>query len=258
MKQVFISYQHEDGDFADILISKVKEAGFITWIDADQLRAGTDWREGIDHAIKDACALIVIMSPAAKASEYVTYEWSFAWGVGIKVIPVVFRHTPLHPRLETLQYLDFTIRTARPWDRLLETVKEAVDMPNPPRITFEQWIQSGDKFFELEMYDKSREAYEEAIQLEPNNAPAYKKKGDALNKLKKYREALISYEKAVQLQPGFIDARLGQFESLNMLKLYREALAICEEVLNLDENNADAYYYKGSTLYDLQLYEEAL
>lgn len=74
MKHVFISYQHEDGDFADVLISKVKEAGFITWIDTDQLRAGTKWREEIDQAIKFACALIVIMSPAAKASEYVTYE----------------------------------------------------------------------------------------------------------------------------------------------------------------------------------------
>ena len=84
MKQVFISYQHDDGDFADVLIQKVKEAGFPTWIDNDQLQAGTDWREGIDHAIKASCALIVIMSPAAKASEYVTYEWAFAWGQASK------------------------------------------------------------------------------------------------------------------------------------------------------------------------------
>ena len=27
MKHVFISYQHEDGDFADVLIQKVKDAG---------------------------------------------------------------------------------------------------------------------------------------------------------------------------------------------------------------------------------------
>ena len=42
----------------------------------------------IDLSIKNAFALIVIMTPEAKASEYVTYEWAFAWGVVVKVIPV--------------------------------------------------------------------------------------------------------------------------------------------------------------------------
>ncbi len=87
MKHIFISYKHEDGDFAENLVYKIKEAGFQTWVDND-LNAGDDWRTKIDQAIKDACALIVIMSPEARASEYVTYEWAFAWGAGVKVIPV--------------------------------------------------------------------------------------------------------------------------------------------------------------------------
>jgi isopentenyl diphosphate isomerase/L-lactate dehydrogenase-like FMN-dependent dehydrogenase len=131
MKQVFISYQHDDGDFADALIQRVQEAGFPTWIDNDQLQAGTDWREGIDHAIKASCALIVIMSPAAKASEYVTYEWAFAWGAGIKVIPILYKPTPLHPRLETLHYLDFVKHSSRPWNKLIALIKE-IAQESPP------------------------------------------------------------------------------------------------------------------------------
>jgi hypothetical protein len=115
-KHVFISYKHEDGDFAQLLIYKIKEAGFETWVDSDRLHAGEDWRVGIDAAIKDAVALVVIMTPEAKTSEYVTYEWAFAWGAGVKVIPVLYKETTLHPRLETLQYLNFTSRTARPWE----------------------------------------------------------------------------------------------------------------------------------------------
>ena len=65
------------------------------------------------------------MTPAAKASEYVTYEWAFAWGAGIKVIPILLKETELHPRLETLQNLDFTNRNARPWDALIELLHEA-------------------------------------------------------------------------------------------------------------------------------------
>ena len=260
MKQVFISYQHDDGDFADVLIQKVQEAGFSTWIDNDQLKAGTDWREGIDHAIKEACALIVIMSPAAKASEYVTYEWAFAWGAGIKVIPVVYKQTPLHPRLETLHYLNFISRTARPWEKLIDSLKEAAQLsaitlqaqttlsPNISQKTPEQWLEIGDILYEIEEYDKALEAYEKVLQQDPNNAHILKKKGDALTKLKQYLDALISYKRSVRLQSDFIEAYTAQSEPLRGLERFGDALAICEQALRLDSNNADAYNNKGKIL----------
>ena len=71
----------------------------------------------------------MIMTPEAKASEYVTYEWAFAWGLGIKVIPIMLRSTELHPRLEASQYLDFTNAKIRPWDRLIEEVRAASNAP---------------------------------------------------------------------------------------------------------------------------------
>jgi HEAT repeat protein len=121
---VFISYSHANGDFAEILRTRLEGSGFNVWTDEDRLVAGEDWRNGIDKAVRSACALIVVMTPSAKASEYVTYEWAFASGVGVKVIPILLEPTPLHPRLEVLQYLDFSIRSARPWDKLLALLKE--------------------------------------------------------------------------------------------------------------------------------------
>jgi hypothetical protein len=127
MSHIFISYKHTiDGDFAEVLIRKIIDAGFRTWAFSNELQAGEDWRIEIDEAIKDSLALIVIMSPEAKTSEYVTYEWSFALGAGVKVIPVMYSQTALHPRLESLQYLDFTSRTLRPWDTLINSVKRAI------------------------------------------------------------------------------------------------------------------------------------
>lgn len=128
-KHLFVSYHHADSDFAENLIHRVEKTGFKTWMDSDRLRAGEDWRAEIDRAIKNAFALIVIMTPEAKASEYVTYEWSFAWGANVKVIPVILKPTPLHPRLETLQYLDFTDFKARPWEKLMEVLQHAASIP---------------------------------------------------------------------------------------------------------------------------------
>lgn len=129
MAHVFISYQHDDVDFAENLKHRVEKAGFEVWMDSDRLSAGEDWREGIDQGIKTASALLVVMTPGAKASEYVTYEWAFAWGAGVPVIPIMLKPTPLHPRLEALQYLDFTNR-ARPWDRLLARLETISKQPN--------------------------------------------------------------------------------------------------------------------------------
>ena len=127
MNHIFISHCHEDSDFAEILESKLKEANFAVWRDT-RIGGGKDWRKEIDQAINEALALIVTMTTEAKASQYVTYEWAFAWGAGVKVIPILLKKTELHPRLESLQYLDFTNRNARPWDTLIELLGKEKEM----------------------------------------------------------------------------------------------------------------------------------
>jgi hypothetical protein len=121
----FISHCRTDGDFAELLKFRLVREGYEAWIDIDRLSPGIDWRQGIDEGIRNAAALIAIMSPEARQSEYVTYEWAFGWGSKTKIIPVMLRETPLHPRLATLQYLDFSNRMARPWPRLIAALAEA-------------------------------------------------------------------------------------------------------------------------------------
>ncbi|MBZ0289589.1 MAG: HEAT repeat domain-containing protein, partial [Anaerolineae bacterium] len=123
-KHVFLSYKHQDSTFANDLIRRVQAAGFTLWVDADQLRAGENWRETINLAIKDSFALVVIITPESKTSEYVTYEWAFAQGAGVKIVPVLLRPTKLHPQLEVLQYLDFSDPYVQPWERLIARLKE--------------------------------------------------------------------------------------------------------------------------------------
>ena len=122
---IFISYSREDSDFAEDLKEKLEAADFEVWTDKSRLIPGEDWRESIDQAIRDALALIVVMTPTAEASKYVTYEWAFAWGIGVKIIPILFEpNTPLHPRLGTLEYLNFTHRTKYPWDDLINPIRK--------------------------------------------------------------------------------------------------------------------------------------
>ena len=120
----FISHAREDGDFAENLKGRLKEAGLDGWIDIDLLEAGAEWRKEIDEAILYSRALILVLSPDSKSSEYVTYEWAFALGSGLRIVPLMLRDTSIHPRLEVFQYLDFTNRRARPWIRLFALLKD--------------------------------------------------------------------------------------------------------------------------------------
>ena len=122
--QIFISHSHHDADFAELLQLHLEKNEIICWRDDMRLKIGQDWREEIDSGISQSKAMIVIMSPEARKSEYVTYEWAYAWGKEIKVLPIMLTQTALHPRLESLQYLDFTNRITRPYDELIERIKE--------------------------------------------------------------------------------------------------------------------------------------
>jgi hypothetical protein len=125
MAEIFISYAHDDIDFVNKLTDQLHRNGFSYWLDSEKLRAGRDWRTQIDNGIRSSFVVILIMSPEAKVSEYVTYEWAFAVGNEIPVIPLLIKAVQLHPRLEVLQYLDF-IRL-EVWDHLFKQIREYQD-----------------------------------------------------------------------------------------------------------------------------------
>lgn len=123
MKHVFVSYAREDKDFAQQLTKQLRESGRIPWQDLRNLRGGDNWQAMIDDALRNAEALVVVMSPQATRSQYVTYEWAFALGAGVRVIPVVVKkRTPLHPRLSSIHYIDFTTRRGAPWVNLRKSL----------------------------------------------------------------------------------------------------------------------------------------
>ena len=124
-KHIFVSYAHQDKDFARQLSSRLKESGRTPWQDL-RIKGGAMWQDAIDNALRNAEALVVVMSPHAARSQYVTYEWAFAVGAKILVIPVLKESAKLHPRLNAIQAIDFTTRRGTPWVNLRNS------LPAPP------------------------------------------------------------------------------------------------------------------------------
>jgi hypothetical protein len=124
MPRVFLSYSKKDHFFAELADIKLSESGIELWRDQGLIRAGADWRQGIEKSISDSLAVLVALSENSAESSYVTFEWAYALGKGKPVIPVKLNECLIHPKLETIQHLDFSVPGALPWASLIERVRE--------------------------------------------------------------------------------------------------------------------------------------
>jgi hypothetical protein len=124
MSNVFLSYSTRDHHFAELAGIKLDEAGINLWRDQGQLQAGSDWRGGIERGISDSIAVIVALSGHSAESSYVTFEWAYGLGKGKTVVPLKLEPCKIHPRLEPIQYLDFSVPGSLPWNLLIERIRE--------------------------------------------------------------------------------------------------------------------------------------
>jgi hypothetical protein len=129
MSYIFVSYSHNDWREADQIIDVIRENfdEYRVWIDNDNLLPGENWKEAIDNAIRQSFALVLIMSSQSEKSKYVIYEWAFASGFDIEVIPVLIESDlELHPKLKDKQHIDFSERDTS-WDEKLIAILKKWD-----------------------------------------------------------------------------------------------------------------------------------
>src|ERR1051326_4839403 len=120
----------------------------------------------------------------------------------------------------------------------------------------EDALQRGQDYLEAEYYEQALAAYEQALKLQPESAPAYVGKGQALDELYQPEASLAAYEQAVRLDPKNVDAWLGLSHLFWVYgahiassdeAAYEKALEASDHAIQLDPQNADAYIDRKST-----------
>lgn len=92
MSHIFISYNRKDKARLDTLLEWLKTHSFSDheiWYD-HQIEGGNNWREEIATALNESFVVVVIVSNNSVQSTYCTYEWAYAMGQGIPILPLVF------------------------------------------------------------------------------------------------------------------------------------------------------------------------
>lgn len=134
MAHVFISYKSEDKAFSSELRQRLADSLLDPWMD-ENIPPSRKWQDELDQRLRDAYALVLVITPEAMKSEYVAYEWIFALGRGIEVIPIYLRTIDKFPyRLGDIHYIDF--RQEYSWARLVARIQEIkVQSETPSQIS---------------------------------------------------------------------------------------------------------------------------
>ena len=109
---VFISYSHQDSDFATELAAQLVKHKAKVWIDQWELHVGDSLIDRIQEAIQGASALIVILSQASINSEWCKKELSSGLlreleEKRVVVLPALIKNCEVPLFLRGKMYADF-------------------------------------------------------------------------------------------------------------------------------------------------------
>ena len=125
--KVFLSYAERDEKIARVIRTELEKGGFQVWDPVTKLAPGDNWALELGKALKDAQAMVVLLSPAALASNNVRREIEYALGeVRLKgrLVPVVIRPVKEIPWiLETLNVVRIDSDPERGSRRLAQELK---------------------------------------------------------------------------------------------------------------------------------------
>ena len=127
MARAFISYSRKDFAIAELLRLKLQAENIKTFVDTENIEAGSEWRDSIDNEIESSDVLIVSVTKQSLKSDYVQYEWAFAVGRHTKVLPLVFGSVELPGPLSRYQSIDCTNLQAVDWTEVAEIVRSSAE-----------------------------------------------------------------------------------------------------------------------------------
>ena len=106
---IFLSYSRDDDDIMQRVRTSLQRVGLKVWA-GEHLEPGTaGWKKELPQALRDAGAVIVLMSPRANQTEWVAREIHIAKSIKANIIPLLVDgevHQALLPLLADMEYID--------------------------------------------------------------------------------------------------------------------------------------------------------
>ena len=122
----------------------------------------------------------------------------------------------------------------------------------------EAYFGRGTAYGYLGQNERAIQDFDKAIELNTNFDVAYYNRGLAYDYLKQYKRAIADYDKAIGLNPNYAEAYNNRGLAYDYLKQYKRAIADFDKAIALKPNFALAYYIRGNAYTNLRQYERAI
>ena len=120
------------------------------------------------------------------------------------------------------------------------------------------WINKGEALEDLDKYDESIEAYNEAIDVFPNYTRAWSDKARVLSLQGKYDESRKAIDRVIEYSPQIVNTFNKEGLILYRYGRYDKAIKTFDDSIRINPLNATIWNYKGETLYCLVKYNESI
>jgi hypothetical protein len=143
MKDVFISYAHEDGDWVGQLARQLEAEGLNAFLDKWDIGPGDTLVHELDEAVRTSMNAIQILSPVSVTKPWVRQEYAALLSAsverGMRFIPVLYaapgpqQHIEVPPFAATRMWMDFWGVTGEAHDRKVTELARAIRGEKPER-----------------------------------------------------------------------------------------------------------------------------
>lgn len=139
--------------------------------------------------------------------------------------------------------------------RSIANIAEGIDNARAAQ----SWFSIGYLFNSKEEpdFNAAIDAYDKALQLDPNFAKAYNNRGVSKAEIGRFNDAITDYTKALQLDPYYANAYNNRGVSKVEVGRFNDAIADHTEALQIDPDYAEGYYNRGLTERKLNRIDEA-
>lgn len=157
--QVFISHAHEDDAFAHRLADDLRAEGWSIWIAPDSIQPGETWVEAINRGLDESSFFLLVLTPAAASSPWVTTETNVAISLEhqrkMRFLPLDVAPTQPPPLWTAYQNVPFREGYRRGLDHLLDRLNG-----RPPRRPGHhgksEEVTAARSFSDRRLHDRSR------------------------------------------------------------------------------------------------------
>jgi hypothetical protein len=130
-KNIFMSYSRRELGFVDDLVSKLEGKGYDVWLDYRVLIPGTPWKGQIAKGLHDSDTVLLVVSKASIASEYVELEWRHFLDTDKRVILLIFEAVDIPTELEKYEWVDFRGSYKAGLKELFSQLKQPIQEEHP-------------------------------------------------------------------------------------------------------------------------------